>query len=80
VSLANKTQKGMSLANKLTSQRITRKVIKMNKIQIVDIRFDCETCGVSITKMCHSERLHEVSFLCYDCYYATLTNKRKVSK
>ena len=66
MSLANKTQKGMSLANKLTSQRITRKVIKMN--QIIDIKCVCVKCETPITKMVLDTRLSEVSLLCYNCH------------
>jgi hypothetical protein len=77
VSLANKTRKGMSLANKLTSQRITRKVIKMINTQIVDIKCQCARCETPITKMVLNTRLHEVMLLCYDCHYARLAEIRK---
>ena len=73
MSLANKTRKGMSLANKLTSQRITRKVIKMN--QIIDIKCVCVKCETPITKMVLGTRLHEVALLCYDCHLTRLSKK-----
>ena len=51
----------------------------MNK-QIVDVTFTCETCEESVTKMCHSDNLGSMMLLCYNCHYARLSNKRKVSK
>jgi hypothetical protein len=63
----------MSLANKLTSQRFTRKVIKMN--QIIDIACVCVRCETPITKMVLSTRLDKVALLCYDCHLTKLSNK-----
>ena len=49
----------------------------MNTIQIVDVKFDCNTCGESVTKMCHSDNLGSMMFLCYNCHYARLAEIRK---
>jgi hypothetical protein len=51
----------------------------MINTQIIDVTCVCMRCETPITKMVLSTRLHEVILLCYDCHYARLAEKRKVS-
>ena len=48
----------------------------MNK-QIVDITFLCVVCETSVTKMCHTDNLCKMMFLCYDCHLIRLGELRK---
>ena len=48
----------------------------MNK-QIVDITFLCVGCETSVTKMCHTDNLCKMYFLCLDCHLIRLGELRK---
>jgi len=48
----------------------------MNK-QIVDVTFLCVGCETSVTKMCHTDNLCKMMFLCLDCHLTRLSELKK---